>query len=153
MACSDAELQNVTIHKGDSARLPVRFVDCAGEPVNVTGATLTYTIHLKAATAALVTRTTPTQIVIADNGESAVILLTPANTDFVDKYFHKLKLVDTATNVITTFTGEINFSLREITSCESLVGKIDTDLFVSGGPAYMMDFSSASNAINFRLFM
>lgn len=153
MACSGGSRQNRTIHTGDSDRIPVNFFDCAGQPVDITGATLTYSISKKSSSGVLVSRASPTEILIAEDGKSAAILLAPTHTAYSGEHFHKLKIVDSVGNVLTTFTGQVNFSRDDITSCEALTAHVDTDLFVSGGPAYMMDFSSASNAINFRLFM
>lgn len=152
MACSGTPQQNTTVHSGDNARIPVNFVDCAGQPVDVTGATLTYTIHLKAHTEALFTLISPTQIVIAGDGESANILFAPEHTDYSRKYFHKLVVTDGAGNVLTVLTGWITFSNKFLTCCDPLEARIDTDLFVPGA-SYMLDFSRAQNAINFRVFL
>lgn len=152
MACSGTSQQNTTVHSGDSARIPVNFVDCAGVAVDVTGATLTYTVHLTALTDALFTRTTPTEIVIADNGESAAIYLVPEDTALDSGYFHKLVITDGAGNVLTTLTGTVRFSKEEITCCDALTARIDTDLFVPGAAVYMLDFSSAQNSAYISLF-
>ena len=152
MACSGTSQQNTTVHSGDNARIPVNFVDCAGLAVDATGVTLTYTVHQRPSTTALFTRTTPTQIVIADDGESAAILLVPVNTDRTSSYFHKLVLTDGAGSILTVLTGKVTFSQEEITSCEALEARIDTALFVPG-VGYMLVFSRAVNARNFRIFM
>jgi hypothetical protein len=147
MACSGASQQNTTYHTGDSVRRVVNFVDCAGSPVDVSGTTLTYTIHQRYRTDALLTKISPSQIIVANDGESAAILLLPADTAYRGTYFHKLVITDGAGNILTTFTGQIEFSDKEITSCEALTAHIDTDLFVPGFSQYSFDFSSASNSM------
>ena len=153
MACTGGLEQNTKIHTGDNARIPVNFVDCAGVAVDVTGVTLTYTVHQKAGMDAIFTRISPTQIVIANDGESAAILLVPANTDRTSAYFHKLVLTDAAGNTLTVFTGTVTFSQKVITCCVPLEARIDTDLFVPGAAAgYILDFSQAANSFYISLF-
>lgn len=154
MACSGTSNQDTVVHSGDDARLVVNFVDCAGAPVAVTGSTLTYTIHELSDSDALLTLLSPTQIVIADDGKSAAIYLPHANTALGDaEYFHKLVLTDSAGHILTTLTGTIQFSTLALTSCAPLTARVDTGLFVSGGPSYMLDFTFAENARNFHIFL
>lgn len=152
MACSSETQQNTTIHSQDSARIPVDFLDCAGVAIDVTGTSLVYTIHASAYDSPIVTLVSPTQIVIADDGESAAILLTPTHTARDGEYWHKLVLTDGAGNVLTTLVGLVTFSRESITCCDALTARIDRDLFVPGA-TYMLDFSRAQNAINFRVFL
>ena len=151
MSCSGSSMQNVTIHTGDDARLLVNFVDCAGQPVDITGASLTYTQSARSGGADVVTLATPTDIVIANDGESAAIYLTPTETGVSDaRRFHKLVLVDADSHTITVMTGIALFLTSALTSCETLTARIDTDLFVPGESSsfFMFDFSVASNSEN-----
>lgn len=151
MTCS-ATKQDTTIHTGDTALLDVNFVDCAGAAVDVTGTTLAYSVYQDPAGDPLFTRLSPTYITIADDGLSATILLSTTNTDRAGKFFHELVATDGDGNVLTLFTGDATFSRRLITCCDPLEARVDTDLFAPGA-GYMLVFSRAVNARNFRLFL
>ncbi len=157
MSCSGTSNQNTIIHTGDDAIIHVNFVDCAGVAIDVAGTTLAYSIHTAPGETALHTRISPSAIVIAGNGQSAMVFLTPTHTNYSDKrYFHKLVLTDGDGHVMTLLTGEIVFSQQATTCCDELTARIDNDLFVPGavaGPSWMLDFSYAENARNFRIFL
>lgn len=154
MTLPGESLQNATVNIDSNARLVVNFTDCeSGAPVDVTGALLAYTVRANSLAAAILTRITPSEIVIADDGLSAVITLAPTGVITPGVYFHKLMLTNIAGSIMAVLTGSVNLSADLITSCAALTAAIDLDLFGPASPATMLDFSYASNAINLRLFL
>lgn len=142
--------QNTTIHTGDSVKITVNAVDCAGNPVDMTGATIAYSIRTRptVATATLTKATGGSGVVIAE--DVITITLLAAETDLDGWYFHELVATDILGHVETGFTGGVTFSPKVVTSCDDpLTAVFDTDIFTTG--IYSFDFSQATNSFNLAL--
>lgn len=148
MSCVGATNQNVKIHTGDSALIKVLFVDCDGAPIDIRGATLTYTIRKQLADPHTTLISPSDDVQIADDGLSATFEISSSNTNYNDEHHsHELVITDLMGHRLTVLVGRVIFTSVDVSSCGDLVARVNAGLFVAGGSEmYLFDFSNINGS-------
>lgn len=107
--------QNAVVYAGDNAALNYAITDETNNPLNLTGASLTYTISVVDGSAAIITKSTSGGGVTITNapGGLLTVFLTAADTiNQQGELWQQLVMTDTNGVVSTLSTGTITFELR-----------------------------------------
>lgn len=102
--------QDAVIYAGNNASLNLTLTDAAGEPIDLTGATLEWGWAPRDATAATLTKssTASAKIDITDaEGGLATVFIVPADTAALTgcEYRHEVRITDATGAVETLLTG------------------------------------------------
>jgi hypothetical protein len=134
--------QDVIVHTNDTFALTVNFVDCNGGALDVTGASIVYSVYRNSFLPPIVTKTGGTDFTVY--GSSIEIVLSPTNTVYSGNFRHKVVLTDGAGQVFTVVLGKITFTSDEMSDyCASLTAVIDDTIYTH---SYIVDLSRASNS-------
>lgn len=106
--------QNASLYAGDNAILNYAITDESGNPLDLSGSTLTYTISARDGFPALVTKTTGSGIVVTDavGGLLAVSLSSSDTTALQGMLWQQLVMTDSVGEISTLSTGVITFNVR-----------------------------------------
>lgn len=107
--------QNATLYAGDDAVLAYNLTDETGAPLNLTGATFTYTISAYDGGSAVVTKTTAAGGINVTNATGGLLSVNLSHIDTANlsgSLWQQLVMTDGSGDVSTLSTGYITFLLR-----------------------------------------
>lgn len=107
---------NFDMVSGDSKDIVVSVLDESDQVVPITGASAVFILSKTQFTAALVTKTTGSGIVITDGpGGVLTVSLLPADTEpLIGQHYFEIELTDTNSKVSTVAVGHINLAKNVI---------------------------------------
>ena len=105
-----------TAFAGDTLRIEVTVLDEAGEPLELTGASLVYVLVDTSGTEVLRKTSDDEEITINDN--MVIIAIEAGDTSALggERIYHELQLTDAGGNVSTLVAGWVTFEATEIAS-------------------------------------
>ncbi len=102
--------QNFEMHSGDSKDIRVSVLDELDAVVDITGATAVFILSKNPYSAAIVTKSSGSGIVITNGpGGILTVSLDPADTDaLLGSFYYEIELTDALLKVSTIVVGQIN---------------------------------------------
>lgn len=137
--------QNIIVHTSDTFAVTINFVDGSGIALDVTGASIVYSVYRNDFLPNLITKTSGANFEV--DGSSIEVVLSHTDTIYSGNFRHKLVLTDGIGQVFTIVLGSIFFTKDSLSDlCITLTAMIDDTIFVPGSTPYMLDFSKSKNS-------